>query len=188
MEVTIHWRSVPGYEGYYNVSDTGDVKSVERKVVSNNGTERSIKEKLLAQKDNGSGYKFVSLSKNGETKSYYVHRLVAMSFLTTSDEKMVVNHLDGNPANNCVTNLEWSTHAENCKHAYDFNLNSNKGKEHCFAVGIIDNQMGGEYGSIKEWSEARGFKYSTGRNILNGTNSSPLVDRTLIIKLNPWSK
>lgn len=111
MEV---WKDIRGYEGLYQVSNMGRVKSLERSVRNNiNGGIRVIKESLLSPTDNGNGYKILGLSKGRKRKNHYVHRLVAEHFVENPFEKPYVNHLDYDKSNNKATNLEWCTQVEN---------------------------------------------------------------------------
>lgn len=112
------WREVKGYEGLYEVSNYGNVRSLARKVeYLKNGrviTQR-LKGKML-KPGNHDGYKSVILCKNRKTKSKQVHRLVAEAFIENPLNKQEVNHIDENPSNNNVNNLEWVTHIENSRH------------------------------------------------------------------------
>lgn len=103
MEV---WKDIEFYEGIYSVSNLGNVKSHLFKV------SKSLK------LEDVKGYKRVSLSKNGNIKRFYVHRLVACAFLENKPNKKVVNHLDSDTSNNNVNNLEWVSHRENITHAH----------------------------------------------------------------------
>lgn len=103
------WKDVVGYEGIYQVSNFGNVKSLD-KIVFNNGSRRynNIKGRVLSQnKTNGNGYRIVSLNNNGCSKNYYIHRLVASSFLENKNSFKYINHKDENKLNNNIDNLEW---------------------------------------------------------------------------------
>ena len=76
------------------------------------------KAKPLKPLDNGNGYLAVSLSKNGKVRRFYIHRLIAESFLENIEKKEEVNHIDGNRGNNSLSNLEWVTRSENHHHRY----------------------------------------------------------------------
>lgn len=107
------WRAVPGYEGLYEVSSLGRVKSLPRgKQWPYRQTHNNIR--VLRLKANG--YLFVNLSKNNEVKWIAVHRLVAMAFLPNPLGLPCVNHKDENKLNNCVENLEWCTYRYNANY------------------------------------------------------------------------
>lgn len=114
------WRDIKGYEGLYQVSNTGLVRSVDR--ITTGNRKRAIKGKVLSAGENQFGYFVVALCKNGKRKMERVHRLVAIAFLPSDNERPFINHKDGNPKNNHVSNLEWCTQKENVQHAYDTGL------------------------------------------------------------------
>lgn len=126
------WKSVKNYEGYYEVSNLGNVRSIERVVILKDkcGNDRPCiyKSKELKQsietkeRYNWKPRKYVRLSKGGNIKRFYVHRLVAETFIENKECKAEVNHKDGNPFNNNVKNLEWNTKKENIDHAFKNNL------------------------------------------------------------------
>lgn len=104
------WKDVKGFEGYYEVSDLGRVRSVDRVVVDTvRNCERLLKGKLLVQRDNGNGYKTVMFCKEHKLYNKYVHILVAEAFIPNTDNLPQVNHKDEDKSNNCVDNLEWCT-------------------------------------------------------------------------------
>lgn len=108
------WKAIPEYEGIYEVSNYGQVRSLDR--VDNKG--RKQKGQLLKACYCDTGYARVNLSKNGKFACYLVHRLVAQAFLMVCNGKTEVNHIDGNKHNNRSDNLEWCSRSENCKHSY----------------------------------------------------------------------
>ena len=110
MENMEIWKDVENYEGLYQVSNLGRVRSLERDIYCQNGTfHQHLKEKMLVPVLDRYGYQFVGLYKNGKRKKITVHRLVAEAFLPNLENKPQVNHKDENPLNNCVDNLEWRT-------------------------------------------------------------------------------
>lgn len=113
------WRDVEGYEGLYQVSSYGRVRSVDRIVKYPDGkSPRHFKGKELRPQNASTGYLFVNLSRNSRIKRVGIHRLVALSFIQKPDGNMEVNHKDGNRHNNRVENLEWVTRGENILHSY----------------------------------------------------------------------
>jgi hypothetical protein len=130
------WKDIPGYEGYYQVSNIGRVKGLERKVPHPTcGGEMTVHEKILSPQTTINRVKQVSLSKNGNIKRKSVHRLVAIAFIPNPKNKPCINHKDGDRTNNNVNNLEWCTHSENTIHAYknglfpdDMNSGSKNGR------------------------------------------------------------
>ena len=116
------WEPIKGYK-YYEISNFGNVRSLNKKVssgIKNNKT-RIHKGKVLKQKNSGGGYKqvcLVQLSNNKKTK--LVHRLVAQAFIPNPENKPCINHIDSNRKNNNVRNLEWVTYKENTKHSIEY--------------------------------------------------------------------
>lgn len=105
------WRSTEGYEGFYEVSNMGNVRSVTRHSVDG----KFLKGKILKQGLSTSGYKHVVFCKDGVKKDMLVHRLVARAFLHNNGFTEI-NHKDGNKCNNIVSNLEWCDRAYNCNY------------------------------------------------------------------------
>lgn len=117
--MTEEWRDIQGYEGLYQVSNLGRVKSLAREMSeSHKGTPytRHYPERILSEGNDGAGYKLCWLSKNGKGKSIRVHRLVALAFIPNPNNLRYVNHRDENKANNNVENLEWCTPVYNANY------------------------------------------------------------------------
>lgn len=112
------WRDIAGYEGLYQVSNFGRVKSLERKIKYPNGTLHTYHERILRVYVTKNGYSSVALGKGGQNTRFNIHRLVAKSFLENRDHLPQVNHIDGDKNNNNVCNLEWCTASDNIKHMY----------------------------------------------------------------------
>lgn len=123
---TEQWKPIKGFEGYYDISNHGRVKSLSRSVKTKFGS-RTTKEKML--KNIKQQYEVVNLQKKGLMYKSYVHRLVLETFKPNTENKPCANHIDGNKYNNHIDNLEWVTYQENCQHAMDTGLNR-KGEQH----------------------------------------------------------
>ena len=102
------WKDIEGYEGKYQVSDSGRVKSLNYRSTG--------EEMVLKQRKCKDGYLQVRLCKEGKVKYYKVHRLVAQAFIPNPENFPVINHMDENPSNNCANNLEWCTQKYNCNY------------------------------------------------------------------------
>lgn len=119
------WKDIKGFEGRYQVSNLGNVKSLPRVVRQehtqhNHAIDRNIKGCLLKPSDNGHGYKIILLrllNQNGKRKRFYLHRLVAEHFIGKIPKGMTVNHIDYDTSNNCVDNLEIVSQLDNIRHS-----------------------------------------------------------------------
>ena len=117
------WKDIPNFEGYYQVSNLGNVRSVERIIKCRDGRTSNYPSKQLKQTKDKRGYSRVGLSVNGRRTTHGTHRLVAETFLVKPEIKLIsVNHIDGIKANNQLDNLEWVTYSENTKKGYDIGL------------------------------------------------------------------
>lgn len=115
------WKDIKGYEGLYQVSNLGNVKSLNRNKIYKD-TFIKINERLLKPSTNKGGYKQVVLYKNDSKKTFKVHRLVALVFLDNSNQYLEVNHKNGIKHDNYVNNLEWCNHSQNVQHSFDNKL------------------------------------------------------------------
>ena len=104
------WKAIPDYEEYYEVSNTGKIRSVTRTIIYKNGAVHNLIGKELKQDiEKNQGYYRICLNKNGIKKTFKVHRLVALAFIPNPDNLPFVNHKDENKLNNNINNLEWCT-------------------------------------------------------------------------------
>jgi hypothetical protein len=115
------WKPIKDYENLYKVSNYGRIKA-RRKVIYGmvDGEEEPLfvrPEQILTPFDNGSGYLKINLSKDGNIKSFFVHRLVAEAFLDNPENKPQINHKDFDRHNNRISNLEWTTGSENIRYS-----------------------------------------------------------------------
>jgi hypothetical protein len=153
------WKDIPNYEGLYQVSNLGRVKSLKRKVNSPLRNNISVvrRERILKQTITLQGYNTCSLRKDNEPKLFFTHRLVALSFLSNVNHYPIINHIDSNPLNNNVDNLEWCTQSHNIKHAYDtgrkkapiFLYEKQYGKENQAARQVRQFTLSGDF--VKDW-------------------------------------
>lgn len=139
------WKDIPNYEGLYQVSNLGNVKSLERTVNHLNGV-RTVHEKILKPVIDNTGYYVVSLWKNNKHLRIHIHRLVAKTIISNIQNKPFINHIDGNKLNNNVNNLEWCTCKENNIHAYKIGLNNSYRK-------VNQYDLDGNY--IKTWNSIK---------------------------------
>lgn len=107
------WRDIPQYEGLYQVSNQGQIRSIDRIVRRNGETTKNLRGFILLPLYQKSGYMFVFLSKNGKAKRMAIHRAVALAFIPNTENKPEVNHINEDKTDNRVENLEWATIKEN---------------------------------------------------------------------------
>lgn len=124
-----NWLPIPEYENLYEIDTYGNIKSLDKKVKNNNGY-RIIKGKILKPKLDNKGYYKIGLTKDNKQKFYFIHRLVALTYLPNPNNYKIINHKDGNPKNNYIENLEWCTYSHNIKHAYDMGLKKGISAKH----------------------------------------------------------
>lgn len=123
------WKDIEGFEGYYQVSNYGQVKSLDRYIECTNGDihyTRHVPERILRQQLDCDGYYRINLIRSNHEKGFGVHRLVAQAFVPNPENKPTVNHIDGNKQNNHVSNLEWATYQEQNDHAVKLGLRSSE--------------------------------------------------------------
>lgn len=112
------WKDIQGYEGLYQISNYGRVKSLERIVRKSNGVLQPRQERIMAKRVSTDGYYIAKLSRDGHSKSIAIHRLVASHFIPNPNNLPEVNHKDFDRTNNHVDNLEWCTHLDNIKYSW----------------------------------------------------------------------
>lgn len=142
------WKDIEGYERMYQVSNMGNVRSLNY---------NQTKEIKVLKPSNNRGYKLVVLSKNGKTKTYSVHKLVATHFIPNPNSLPIINHIDEDKTNNCVSNLEW------CTQQYNINYgNRNKKVGHKLSKPIIQLTPNNEI--VKKWDGLTVIKQELGFN------------------------
>lgn len=159
------WKTIKGYEGLYEVSTLGRVKSLDRYVNCCYGSKQLRKGRLIRFIHKPNGYLMASLCKSGNRKNFYVHRLVAEAFLEKQEGKDFVNHIDRDRKNNNLNNLEWVNVRENilyslpyrkkrnnCYHGiYGYAIRKRKG---AYEVGL-DKKYIGRFKTLEEAEKAR---------------------------------
>lgn len=137
------WKQIPGYEGLYEASNIGRIRTVEGKTTSNarcpikHWKQRILKPKWQKRKCGGHRQARVSLWKNGKPKDWLISRLIAMTWCKGYAVGMTVNHIDGNPENDRASNLEWISLADNIRHAFGTGLMTNQ--RHCVLIDAYGN-------------------------------------------------
>lgn len=110
------WKPIDGYEGYYEVSNLGVIRSVEHYVTRKNGVSFFCRQQIILPFKDRKGYLEVILYKGGRSKHIKVHRAVALAFIPQIQGKAEINHKDENKENNSVPNLEWCDHLSNIRY------------------------------------------------------------------------
>ena len=108
------WKDIEGYEGYYQVSDMGNVRSVDRYVSHTHSNRLFCPGCLIKTKITKKGYEFVNLTRNGKHRTFQVHRLVALAFIPNDKGLPEINHINCIRNDNRAENLEWCDRAYNC--------------------------------------------------------------------------
>ena len=116
MDLKKEWKEIKGYEGRYIISNYGEIISLPR-YKQNNSKLQYVEPKEIARYVNSkNGYVYVQLWNNATYKNIRLHKLVAQNFIPNKDNKLQINHIDGNKQNNRVDNLEWANDKEQMKH------------------------------------------------------------------------
>ena len=110
------WKDIKGYEGLYQVSNLGNVRTVKHISINSKGHSYTVKPRILKLHTYPNGYKDVMLQHQGRHRRYLVHKLVAIAFIPNPNNLPEVNHKDESRDNNCVDNLEWCTRKYNCNY------------------------------------------------------------------------
>lgn len=157
------WKDIPGYEGYYQISNLGRVRSVKRKIKYSNEIFHSYDGKILKNKLGKQGYFYIKLCIHKKYKNIKIHNLISNAFIPNIENKPEINHKNGIRTDNRIENLEWCTRSENILHAYRvLNRTKNKpllgkkGENHPISKKINKLMISGEfieaYDSIREAS------------------------------------
>lgn len=159
------WKPVIGFEGLYEVSPEGEIKSVDHYVRCNSG-QRLIKGRILKQCDRGNGYPFVTMGKNGKQYNVSTHRAVAMAFIPNPNNYTEVNHIDCNPKNSNVKNLEWCNRTYN--NHYGNRIEKAISKTSKKVLMIVNEEIVKTFSSLSEASKTTGITASNISMCCNG--------------------
>lgn len=125
------WKAIPGYEGFYEVSDQGRVRSLDRIVPASNGTSRRLRGKIKAPQTGAEGYLMVTLYRGSEGRTMTVHRIVMNTFAGPRPEGMERCHNNGDRTDNRLANLRYDTRSENMFDTVRHGTNDRKNRTHC---------------------------------------------------------
>ena len=170
------WKDIKGYEGIYQISNFGQIKSLNYN--------HTGKEKIRQLDVSNKGYYTILLSKNGNKKKFSVHRLVAETFIPNIKELPMVNHIDGIKTNNNIDNLEWCDGSKNEKHAYDNGLKTKKfGENNPMAKSVdvfdLDGNFIMTFPTVKEAAK----QMKVGENtVINGCKEKTKNPKTYIFR------
>ena len=165
------WENIKGYEGFYQVSNMGRVKSLERK----NSQGRTVKERILKPAVKNAGYVEVNLYAGGKPKTLKVHRLVCEAFNDNRDEKPEVNHINEIKTDNRACNLEWCTRRDNINHG-SRNIRAGKAiaKANSKPLGqwTKEGELVKTWASLTEIGEQTGFSRGNISQVANGNRKT----------------
>ena len=145
------WKDIPGYEGYYQVSNLGNIKALARVVKARANSVLTFKEKpikIFTYKN--LKYQYVALSKDGKMKKFKFHRVIATAFIPNPNNYPFINHINAIRDDNRIENLEWCTHSHNMKHKFITGNANHYGAGNPFAKGILNLQTGIYYDTVTD--------------------------------------
>jgi len=161
------WKPIKNFEGFYEVSSFGRIRSIDRYVLYSNNKKYFHKGKIL-KSSYTNRYEHVSLQKERKRITKLVHRLVAEAFILNKNKYPQINHIDGNRRNNNYFNLEWTTQSENMKHAYRIGLQNQVKRSKRVAQLSLDGDIIRIFDSTIQASKETGIERSWIRRICQG--------------------
>lgn len=166
------WKNIIGYEESYQVSNLGNIRTIERIIHRLNKGNMFFKSKPIKNLLSNTGYYYFTPRKNNKKSVIRIHRIVALMFIPNTENKICVNHINGIKTDNRVENLEWVTHSENNYHAYRIGLKKNTNRKigDISMVEVLNLQTGIFYKSIKDACAATNINYANFNYNLNRGN------------------
>lgn len=167
MEQQEIWKPIKGWEGFYEISNFGRIKSLERWYYSKGGRHIHINERILKACCDSKGYPFVLLSKDNKAQTNYIHRLVAEHFIPNPNNKPEIDHIDTNPLNFSIENLRWCTRKENCN-------NPTTIKNRIISVnkeGVQERKIQSHIKSNSKVAPKKTYMYDIGNHLIKEFNS-----------------
>ena len=177
------FKPIKDFENMYEISNYGIIKSVDRNVICKDGQIKPIKSRYIRPADNGHCYKFVYLWKNNKQHRYYVHRLVAETFLSNPDNLSEVNHIDNNKANNNVNNLEWCNRLYNERQK--FKHISGYPAKPIEQIDANTNEIIAEFESMSDCERKLHMNVATIRKYIKNNTIKTKFGNTFILKWKP---
>ena len=148
------WKDIPNYDGYYQVSSFGRVKSLSKTINTCYNSRKVTNERIMSLSIDKMGYPSVRLCKDGSGKTIRVHRLVALAFIPNPDNKKYIDHIDTIRTNNYVTNLRWATPKENANNC----ISIAKHRERMKSEAVREKMSKSKEGVLNPMFGVRGIK------------------------------
>ncbi len=171
------WKDIDNFKGYYQISNKGRVRSLDRYVIANNhGGKKLLKGKIMkltrvkGRQQGKNNYLAVNLRKEGKNKVYLIHQLVGQHFIPNPNNLPTINHIDGIKYHNNVENLEWLTYSKNNQHAYDNLLKNPRGV--CIGKYSLDGELLTTYKSVTDAERIDGFKRGSISHCINNRQNT----------------
>lgn len=166
----VMWKPVKGYEGRYEVSSDGVIRSLDVAVRCRGNGIRVSKGKVLPYRANNRGYLVVCFTRDNITKQFLVHRVVAEAFIDNHYRKPQVNHIDGDVTNNSYSNLEWVTDDENKAHS-SVDVGGTQRPKRAVKVVCVANGETKTFDGLREAERALSLEHKSSLNVVQGKQS-----------------
>lgn len=165
------WVDIIGYNGEYQLSNRGRVRSPQRTIVHKTGKKVTLPYREQTVFINTNGYPSVGLSKDKKQRQWLLHRLLALHFIPNPENKPFINHINGIKTDYRLENIEWCTHVENCLHAFAIGLSDTHGERHTQSkltnAAVLDIRANcSDTSKAKEYAVKYGVNPSTIRDVI----------------------